>query len=134
MSQLIDQLQQLKTALIALGEKYQSTVSELIHLKSQPSFSQEHIQELQAQIDTARDQQQAAQQALDANKKQHQDLEKRYQNLADAYSLMGSELERAQAQIQALNDINQKLIEKNRVAADHTKVVLARLAKIDSEA
>ena len=47
---------------------------------------------------------------------------------------MGAELERAQADVQVLTEQKRKLIDKNRVAAEHTKVVLERLAKIDSEA
>ena len=53
MSQLIDQLQQLKTALMTMGEKYQATVSELTHLKSQPVVSQEQVEALQDQLDMA---------------------------------------------------------------------------------
>ena len=44
-----------------------------------------------------------------------------------------TEYEQTQNQLQIFTAQNQKLIEKNRVAAEHTKLVLERLAKIDSE-
>lgn len=134
MSQLIDQLQQLKTALMTMGEKYQATVSELTHLKSQPVVSQEQVEALQDQLDMASEHNQNLQQQLDDKIQAYRDLEQRYQSLSDSHSVMGAELERAQADVQVLAEQKRKLIDKNHVAAEHTKVVLERLAKIDSEA
>jgi hypothetical protein len=47
--------------------------------------------------------------------------------------MLSTEYEQTQNQLQIFTAQNQKLIEKNRVAAEHTKLVLERLAKIDSE-
>lgn len=134
MSQLIDQLQRLKSALITLGEKYQIAVSELNHLKNQPTLTQEQVQALQHELALTSEQNDNLQQQLEQTQKAQRDLEQRYQTLADSHSVMSAELERAQAEVDILTEHKQKLIDKNRVAADHTKLVLERLAKIDSEA
>ena len=58
---------------------------------------------------------------------------RRYQSLAESHNMLSTEYEQTQNQLQIFTAQNQKLIEKNRVAAEHTKLVLERLAKIDSE-
>lgn len=133
MSNLIDQLHQLKNALINMGEKHQTAMSELNRYQTERLFSSDEVEVIQQQLsDTEAHNQQLAE-ALHQQQSHYQDLEQRYQTLAESHSLMSTELENAQNQIKVMAENNQKLIEKNRVAAEHTKIVLERLAKIDSD-
>lgn len=134
MSQLIDQLTRLQNALAQLGERYQTAQTELSALKARPNIEPDELNQLKNQSSIFREQTQTLQQQLAQQEQRYRELEQRYQSLADSHSLLGAELEQANEQIHTLHADNQKLIDKNRVAAEHAKVVLERLTKIDNEA
>lgn len=133
MSDLINQLTRLQTVLGRIGEKYQRAQAEITELKSRPNVEIEEYKKSQNQTAIFREQTQTLQQQLAQQEQRYRELEQRYQSLADAHSLLGAELEQANEQIHTLHADNQKLIEKNRIATEHAKVVLERLTKIDTE-
>ncbi len=134
MSNLIDPLHQLQSAFNQLAEKYRFVTSELARIKAQPTIPPELLDELQKELSFAKEQGQRLEDQFSDQQEQLQDFEQRYQSLAESHSLISAEYEEAQAQIHTLTQANHKLQEKNRIAAEHTKLVLERLAKIDSEA
>lgn len=134
MSHLLEPLQQLQTALEKMGEKYQFAMSELARLKAQPSIDPELLEELQSELALAKQQGQELESQFNEQQSQFQEFEERYQSLAESHNMLSAEYENLQAELHAQKEANQKLLDKNRVAADHTKLVLERLAKIDSEA
>ena len=91
------------------------------------------MQAVQAELDASKELQQNLEQQLAREAEEYQALEQRYQSLAESHNMLSTEYEQTQNQLQIFTAQNQKLIEKNRVAAEHTKLVLERLAKIDSE-
>lgn len=133
MSNLLNQLEQLQSALTRLTDKYQYVTSELARVKAQPSVTSEQMAEIQAKLGATEERIAMLEESIDEHETAKAELEQRYQSLADSHNLLSKEYEDAQAQIENLTQINQKLVEKNQIAAEHTKVVLERLAKIDSE-
>ena len=133
MSNLLSQLTQLQNAIAKLTEKYQFVTSELARLKAQPSISNEQMSAVQSELEQTQQRIENLEQLIAEQEQNHTELESRYQSLSDSHSVLGNEYEQAQANIDELSLANQKLIEKNQVAAEHTKLVLERLAKIDNE-
>lgn len=134
MSHLLEPLQQLQTALEKMTEKYQFAMSELARLKAQPSIDPQILTKLQNELTLAKEQGRELEAQFNEQQSQFQDFEERYQSLAESHNMLSAEYENAQAELHAQKEANQKLLDKNRIAADHTKLVLERLAKIDSEA
>ncbi|WP_019520437.1 hypothetical protein [Faucicola boevrei] len=133
MTNLLSQLTELKGYIGKLTDKNQYLSSELARIKTQPSISSEQMSAVQTELNNTQQRIEKLEQLIVKHEQQHAELENRYQSLADSHSILSNEYEQAQAQIETLTQTNQKLIEKNHVASEHTKLVLERLAKIDSE-
>ena len=128
---LIEKLQHLDSILHDIRERYEASHNELLSLKSNPQVDTQQIEQLKQQLDDANSayeqgltEQQNLQQQLNQLDEQYQSLAEAHHNLNDQYSELVQKCE-------ALEQANQTLLEKNRLAKEHTKVVMQRLTLID---
>ncbi len=142
---MYDQLRILEKMILDIKKQYQLVSAELSSLKQHPVTDPKEITALQTKLDSSYIER-------DGAKKQLSDLDKRYQNLAEAHHMIGEEQDKLQKQIGQLqqqnSDIqqhnnelkqqyldikqqNNELQKKNQLAAERTQVVLKRLTRID---
>ena len=142
---MYDQLKLLEKTILDIKKQYQLVSAELSSLKQNPVTNTQELTALQNKLNTSHTER-------DGAKKQLNDLDKRYQNLAEAHHMIGEEQDKLQKQISELkqqnnelqqhnkelkqqyHDIKQQnsdLQKKNQLAADRTQVVLKRLTRID---
>lgn len=128
---MINELKALEKMILQIRDHHQTTINELRRLQEKPNMDGLQIEKLTQDIAQL-------QQEKDLTQTQLLELDKRYQNLAEAHKLIGEAQEKLQDQIRSLRDENEtlkkqnhNLAEKNRIAAQHTKIVLERLTQID---
>ncbi len=149
---MYDQLKHLEKTILNIKKQHQLVCIELSRLKQQPAADPKEIAALKTQLDNSIAER-------DAAKKQVVELDKRYQNLAEAHHMIGEEQDKLHKQMtdlkqrhnnfeqhsnelqqqnkdlkQQIMDIQQQnrdLQEKNQLAAERTQVVLQRLTRID---
>lgn len=142
---MYDQLRILEKMVLDIKKQHQLVSAELSNLKNQPVSDPKEISVIKTKLDNSFAER-------DAAKKQLNDLDKRYQSLAEAHHMIGEEQDKLHKQIEQLqhqnhalqqhntelkqqySEIKQQNIElkhKNELAAEHTQVVLKRLRLID---
>ncbi|HBH34586.1 MAG TPA: hypothetical protein DDW38_08705, partial [Psychrobacter sp.] len=62
------------------------------------------------------------------------ELNEEYQTLTESHHALNDEYSELLRKCEALEQVNQALLEKNRLAKEHTKVVMQRLTLIDQPA
>lgn len=128
---LIEKLQHLDSILHDIRERYDASHNELLELKANPQTNTQQIQQLQQQLDDAHS---SYEQGLNEQKNLQQQLDQldeEYQSLAEAHHNLNDQYNELQKKCEALEQANQTLLEKNRLAKEHTKVVMQRLTLID---
>lgn len=119
MTDLTNQLMQLQGLLQTIRQQYSMAVAENHELKTHP-------EDIEQALIHAEEQNALLQQQLDEQIKKYQELDERYLELSNSNDILKAECDK-------LNEENQKLIDKNKIAAHYTELVLARLTKIDNE-
>ena len=135
---MYDQLRILEKMILDIKKQYQLVSAELSSLKQHPVSDPKELAALTTKLNTSHSER-------DGAKKQLNDLDKRYQSLAEAHHMIGEEQDKLQKQVSQLqqqnnelkqqySDIkqqNSELQKKNKLAAERTQVVLKRLTHID---
>ena len=135
---MYDQLRILEKMVLDIKKQYQLVSAELSSLKQQPMTDPKELAVLKNKLDSSYTER-------DGTKKQLSDLDKRYQNLAEAHHMIGEEQDNLQKQVSQLQQKNNELQQqnnelkqqnsdlkkKNELAAERTQVVLQRLTRID---
>lgn len=128
---MIEQLKTLEATILDVRKRYHITATELKNLKAKPTVNASDFEQAKQQLANSNE-------ARDTIHKQLQDLDTRYQTLAEAHHTLSEEqhelvtqLKELQQQNAKLKAQNQALQEKNRVATEHVQVVLERLTHID---
>ena len=142
---MYDQLRILEKMILDIKKQYQLVSAELSSLKQQPVTDPKELTALKTKLDSSYSER-------DGAKKQLNDLDNRYQSLAEAHHMIGEEQDKLHKQIEQLqhqnhalqqrnnelkqqySDIKQQnsdLKKKNELAAERTQVVLQRLTRID---
>ena len=142
---MYDQLRILEKMVLDIKKQYQLVSAELSSLKQHPVSDPQELAALTTKLNTSHSER-------DGAKKQLNDLDKRYQSLAEAHHMRGEEQDKLQKQVSQLqqqnsqlqqqnnelkqqySDIkqqNSELQKKNQLAAERTQVVLKRLTHID---
>ena len=142
---MYDQLKILEKMVLDIKQQYQRASAELNSLKQRPTTDPKELAALQTKLETIHAER-------DGAKKHLNDLDKRYQSLAEAHHMIGEEQDKLQKQVSQLqeksdelqqrnNELkqqyshikqqNSELQKKNQLAAERTQVVLQRLAHID---
>ena len=135
---MYDQLEYLEHIILDIKEQHRLVSEELKILKQQPSAEPTELSALKSQLDSSYAEH-------DTHKKQLDELDNRYQNLAEAHHMIGAEQKKLQQQVAELqqqnsalhqqnNELkaqNSELHQKNVFAAERIKVVFNRLALID---
>ena len=142
---MYDQLRILEKMILDIKKQYQLVSAELSSLKKHPATDPKELTTLQAKLDSSYTER-------DGAKKKLNDLDNRYQNLAEAHHMIGEEQDKLQKQISQLQQENRELLQhnnelkqqysdikqqnndlqkKNQLAAERTQVVLKRLTRID---
>lgn len=131
---LIEKLQHLDSILHDIRHRYDASQNELVALKSNPKIDTQQIEELQQQLNdmhSAYEQGVTEQQNL---QQQLSELSEEYQTLTESHHTLNDEYSELLRKCEALEQVNQALLEKNRLAKEHTKVVMQRLTLIDQPA
>ena len=131
---LIEKLQHLDSILHDIRERYDASHNELLTLKSTPQVDTHQIDQLQQQLDEALG---AYEQSVSENHQlqQHLDqMDEKYQTLAEAHHNLNDDYSELLKKYETLEQANKMLLEKNRLAKEHTKVVMQRLTLIDQVA
>ena len=128
---LIEKLHYLDSILHEIRERYEASHNELLALKDNPEVNTQEIEQLKQQLD---DTNSSYEQGLTEQKNLQQQLsqlDEEYQNLAEAHHNLNDQYSELLKKCEALEQANQTLLEKNRLAKEHTKVVMQRLTLID---
>lgn len=126
MSNLLTQLTQLQSKLANVGEKYRQAQTELHHLKTRPLVDKVELEEANEQLSLVFEHNNTLEQQIQQHEQAYQSLEKRFNELAEAYQIKELELSKA-------NKTIHKLIEKNRVASESVQALLTKLREIDTD-
>ena len=142
---MYEHLKVLEKMILDIKKQYQLVSGELNTLRQKPHTDPKELSALKAKLDTSFAER-------DASKKQLNDLDNRYQNLAEAHHMIGEEQDKLHTQLadlqqknkdlqqqneslaqqnSELQQQNHDLQEKNQLAAERTQVVLQRLTRID---
>lgn len=125
MSNLLTELQQLQSNLADIGEKYRTTKKELHQLKTRPLVDVAELEQANEQLALVIEHNNSLEERIQQQKLAYEELEKRTNALYESYQVKEAELSKA-------NEMIDQLIEKNRLATEHAKTVLANLTKIDN--
>ncbi|WP_438012357.1 hypothetical protein [Psychrobacter raelei] len=152
---LIEKLHHLDSILHDIRQRYDASHSELLSLKNGPQIDPNEVERLQQQLtesQAAYEQAQQTQQQLEQElsdtrsafeqaQQEHSSLEQVYnqlndehQSLVEAHTNLNDSYSELLQKCEALEASNHALLEKNRLAREHTKVVMHRLTLIDQAA
>lgn len=142
---MYEPLKVLEKTILDIKKQYQLVSRQLEELKQQPNIDPKELATLKTKLDNSYAEH-------DASKKQLNELDNRYQSLAEAHHMIGEEQDKLQTQLAGLQQQNKELQqqnetlaqknseleqqnhdlqEKNQLAAERTQVVLQRLTRID---
>ena len=96
---MYDQLRILEKMVLDIKKQYQLVSAELSSLKQQPMTDPKELAALKTKLDSSYTER-------DGAKKQLSDLDKRYQNLAEAHHMIGEEQDNLQKQVSQLQQKN----------------------------
>lgn len=149
---LIEKLQHLDSILHDIRQRYDASHNELLSLKVAPKVDVQQVEQLQQQlsdIENTYEQSQQAQQKLEQDlsdaqsafeqvqqeqetlQQQYNQLNDEHKSLTEAHDTLNDDYNELLQKCEALEQANQMLLEKNRLAKEHTKVVMQRLTLID---
>ncbi|WP_296403891.1 hypothetical protein [Psychrobacter sp.] len=128
---LIEKLQHLDSILHDIRQRYDNSNNELFALKQTPSLDIQAIEQLQQQLEETQDAYERVLTEHQHLQQQVSQLDQEYQTLAEAHNGLTEEYNDLLKKCEALEQANHTLLEKNRLAKEHTKVVMQRLTLID---
>lgn len=130
---MIDQLKVLEKTVLDVRKHYHITATELVNLKTKmEDFDSDANAKLKQQLIRKQSQLDAIESQLNELTGRHKEMSSNHQTLVNEHNEATQKVEQLEQQVKQLQQDKAELIEKNRIAAEHTKGALERLTQIDN--
>ena len=129
---MIEQLKHLETIILEVRKQYHITATELVNLKNKTkSDIQSATHALQTQLDNTKHENNQLKHQLQNKSNVYEKLEQALSELKQEHISMSERFAELKEQVNYLQTQNQELQQKNLIATEHSKNILAQLQQIE---